>query len=57
MGSGTTGVAALRQGRRFLGAETDPEWHAKAVRRIGATREQTEIFDWPANPKQSKLDL
>lgn len=57
MGSGTTGVAALRLGRRFLGCELDEEWHAKALRRLGAVREQTEIFDRPAKPKQSKLDL
>ncbi len=35
-GSGTTGVAALRAGCRFLGVERDPEHVALAVRRLRA---------------------
>ncbi len=35
-GSGTTGVAALQEGRRFIGIEQDPEWHQIAGRRISA---------------------
>lgn len=34
MGSGSTGVAALSSGRRFLGVELDPQWYAVAVRRL-----------------------
>jgi len=34
MGSGTTGVAAIRSGRRFIGAELSPEYHAVAKQRI-----------------------
>jgi site-specific DNA-methyltransferase (adenine-specific) len=37
MGSGTTGVAALGEGRRFVGMETDPEYFATATRRILST--------------------
>ena len=33
-GSGTTGVAALRAGRRFLGAEIDPAFATHAAERI-----------------------
>jgi site-specific DNA-methyltransferase (adenine-specific) len=33
-GSGTTGVAALMLGRRFIGWERDPSYHAIAVRRL-----------------------
>jgi DNA modification methylase/DNA invertase Pin-like site-specific DNA recombinase len=33
-GSGTTGVAALREGRRFAGCEPDPEFFPKALARI-----------------------
>ena len=33
-GSGTTGVACAELGRRFLGAELDPAYHALAQRRI-----------------------
>src|SRR5262249_18149838 len=35
-GSGTTGVAALRLGRRFLGMEQDPTWLALARARLQA---------------------
>lgn len=34
MGSGTTGVAALEQGRAFIGIERDPDYFAIACRRI-----------------------
>lgn len=34
MGSGTTGVAALKMGRRFIGIERDPEHFATACRRL-----------------------
>lgn len=42
-GSGTTGVAALRNGRRFIGCELDPKYHAIAMSRIGRTHEQREL--------------
>lgn len=38
MGSGTTAVAALRTGRHYLGYDTDPEYIARAMERIGAER-------------------
>jgi site-specific DNA-methyltransferase (adenine-specific) len=38
MGSGTTAVAAIQNGRRFLGAETDPSYVALAEQRIAAAR-------------------
>ena len=34
MGSGTTGIACVRQGRKFIGVERDPEYYAIAVERI-----------------------
>lgn len=33
-GSGSTGVACLRSGRRFIGHEVDPTYHAAAVARL-----------------------
>jgi len=36
MGSGTTGVAALKAGRRFTGIELDPRYFGVAVNRIGS---------------------
>jgi DNA modification methylase len=43
MGSGTTGVAAIRLGRRFLGWEKDPKYFAIAEKRISRAREQLEL--------------
>lgn len=34
MGSGTTGIACVRLGRRFIGIERDPKWFDLACRRI-----------------------
>ena len=34
MGEGTTGEACIRLGRRFIGCEIDPRYHAAAVRRL-----------------------
>jgi len=34
MGTGTTGVAAIRAGRRFIGIERDPRWFEVARQRI-----------------------
>jgi len=44
-GSGTTGVACLRLGRRFIGWERDPKYHAVAVKRLRAAREQLRFFE------------
>jgi DNA modification methylase len=44
MGSGTTGVAAVRMGRRFIGIEIDPTYFATACRRIEAAQRQGDIF-------------
>ena len=40
MGSGTTGVACLQTGRRFIGIEIDPGYFDVAVRRIEAAAAQ-----------------
>lgn len=45
MGSGTTGVAAIRSGCRFIGCETDAEHFAMAERRIGAAVSAPGLFD------------
>lgn len=42
-GSGTTGVAAIRLGRNFIGWERDPKYHAIALRRLTNAREQMTI--------------
>jgi len=40
MGSGTTGVAAMQTGRRFIGIEIDPTYYAIAEKRIRAAEAQ-----------------
>lgn len=55
-GSGTTGVACKRLGRRFVGWERDPKYHAIAVKRIDGTREQRQLFaERVPEPKQIAL--
>ena len=43
MGSGTTGVACLQTGRRFIGIEIDPGYFDVAVRRIEAAAMQQRL--------------
>lgn len=46
MGSGTTGVAAIRLGRRFIGIEIEERWFDVARRRIEAEARQGQLpFD------------
>jgi hypothetical protein len=54
-GSGTTGVAAVRLGRRFIGWERDPKYHAVATRRLESTREQLNLLAPRTKPKQETL--
>jgi site-specific DNA-methyltransferase (adenine-specific) len=44
-GSGTTGVACKRLGRRFIGWERDEKYHRIATKRIDGTREQLRMFE------------
>ena len=44
MGSGTTGVAAIAAGRKFIGIEQDPEWFALSCERIDNAYRQTRLF-------------
>ena len=58
MGSGTTGVACIRLGRRFIGWEKDPDYFDIAVKRIRGTKEQLGLFKGErVKHKQAKLDL
>lgn len=43
-GSGTTGLAAIRNGRRFIGYERKPEHYEIALKRLRAIREQRSLF-------------
>jgi DNA modification methylase len=43
-GSGTTGIAALQEGARFLGIDLDPEYARIAIARI---EEDAPLFNRP----------
>ncbi len=45
MGSGSTGVAAMREGRDFIGIEIDPEYFDIACRRIEDAQRQGNLFE------------
>jgi DNA modification methylase len=53
MGSGTTGVAAVKLGRRFIGIEIDQRYFDIACRRIDDAAKQPDLFVEPA-PKPSQ---
>lgn len=44
MGSGTTGVACVKLGRRFIGVEQDPKFFRIACERIEAATRQPDMF-------------
>jgi site-specific DNA-methyltransferase (adenine-specific) len=56
-GSGTTGVACIQLGRRFVGWERDPKYFAVAVKRLRAAREQLGLFERPAVEKFKQSTL
>jgi len=44
MGSGTTGIACVKEGFRFIGIEIDPEYFEIAKKRIKAARDEFALF-------------
>lgn len=44
MGSGTTGVACVKLGRRFIGIEIEPKYFDIACKRIEAATKQPDLF-------------
>lgn len=56
MGSGTTGVAAVRLGRRFIGIEKEPKYFDIAVRRIKDELNRFPLFE-PKQPIQRELAI
>ena len=57
MGSGTTGVAALQLGRRFIGCELDPGYFAIAQRRIENAAAQPLLIPPAPAPAAAQLGL
>ena len=58
MGSGTTGVACAKLGRRFIGIEIEPQYFDIACKRIEAAYKQPDLFiERPAKPVQETMAL
>jgi len=58
MGSGTTGVACAKLGRKFIGIEIEPRYFDIACRRIEEAYKQPRLFAEPApKPKQESMDV
>jgi len=56
MGSGTTGVACVKLGRRFIGIEIEPKYFDIACRRIEDAYKQPDMFvKRPKPPKQEAM--
>jgi site-specific DNA-methyltransferase (adenine-specific) len=58
MGAGSAGVAAIAEGRPFLGVEINPAHFATACRRVAEAARQPSLFDAapPPKPVQATLD-
>lgn len=56
MGSGTTGVAAIQLGRKFIGIERDPAYFDIACKRIEQAVAQGQLFA-PEPMKQEQADI
>jgi site-specific DNA-methyltransferase (adenine-specific) len=50
MGSGTTGVACAKLGRKFIGIEIDPDYFEIACKRVQAAYDQPDLFVAPPTP-------
>lgn len=58
MGSGTTGVAAVKLGRRFIGIEIEPKYFDIACRRIEEASLQPDMFTSPSlAPVAEQMDM
>ena len=55
MGSGTTGMACVQLGRRFIGIEIEPKYFDIACRRIEQATRQADLFIPRAKPVQEAL--
>ncbi len=55
MGSGTTGVAALRAGRRFIGIERDPDYFRICQKRIAEAQPPRQVLSLAAVRREAEL--
>ena len=54
MGSGTTGVACVRTGRKFIGMELEPKYFDIACKRIEDEYDRMRLFEPPPERKTQK---
>ena len=57
MGSGTTGVAAVKMGRQFIGIEREPKYFDIAVKRISDALKQPDLFIEKPKPVKQEAFL
>jgi site-specific DNA-methyltransferase (adenine-specific)/modification methylase len=57
MGSGTTGVACVKLGRKFIGIERERKYFDIAVRRITEAYNQPDFFVSPPENKPEQMTL
>jgi site-specific DNA-methyltransferase (adenine-specific) len=57
MGSGTTGVAAVKLGRKFIGIEIEPKYFDIACRRISEALRQPDLFIEASKPAKQEAFL
>ena len=57
MGSGTTGVACVRLGRRFIGIELEPKYFAISKRRIQDELRRVAFLEPPTRERQKQLNV
>ena len=59
-GSGSTGVACVNLGRKFIGIEKDPGYFQSMCDRIAEAHRQADLFvakPEPKKPEQTGMDL
>lgn len=57
MGSGTTGVACVKLGRKFIGIEIDERYFDIALKRVSEAMRQPDMFIEAAKSAPTQLDL
>lgn len=57
MGSGTTGVACIRTGRRFIGIEIERKYWEIAVKRCQAELERFPLFEQPQKRQRELMEV
>ena len=57
MGSGSTGVAAVALGRKFIGIEREPKYFEIACKRIEQAYNQRPLFEAAPQPKPEQMGL